>query len=99
MKTSTGPAQNSITCWGSLIIAAANPVNAYAPDKSQRLMRALFRFDDVHQAATAAIAAHVNETKLINGSSSGGRANTKSTMGAATAANKKLVDRTCSHSV
>ena len=78
---------------------AANPMNAYAPETSHRVMPALWRSDDKHHAANAITAALASAIKLISGSSRDVLARSEKHMGGTTRANMRTTQVARRHSV
>ena len=89
---------NSRTCWGSLSIPDANPMNANAPETSHKDMPALFRSTDIHHAANAIIAELASATELIEGSTRGTRQRSKKPISGTTMADKRTAEFICGHS-
>src|SRR5437868_12778304 len=78
---------------------AANPMNAYAPEISHRVMPALWRLDDKHHAANAMTAALTSAIKLINGSSKDALARSEKHVGGTTRADMRTTQVARRHSV
>ena len=74
---------------------AANPMNVYAPETSQREMPVPLRSDDIHHAINAMIAPLASATALTDGNTSGTLTRSKKKMGGTAMANKSIVDATC----
>jgi hypothetical protein len=78
---------------------AANPMNAYAPEISHRVMPAPSRSDDNHHAPKAMTAALTSAIKLINGSSKDVFANSEKHIGGTARADMRTAQVECRHSV
>jgi len=74
---------------------AANPTNAYAPERSHREILLLSRSDDVHHAASATIAAQASASTLINGKTCGLRDKSRKTVGGSMTVQKRTVEDRC----
>jgi len=78
---------------------AANPMNAYPPATSHRVMPALWRLDDKHHAANAMTAALTSAIKLISGSSKDVLARSEKHVGGTTRADMRTTHVARRHSV